>query len=162
MTTKPRPAGKPRCFIFDLDGTLANIEHRLHHIYPPAGKSKDWDAFHKACSDDTLILPTAIVAKALVNYWDIYLLTGRMGDPRTRQRTVMWLDDHGFRGLYHKLLMRPDGDYREDAVIKKEFLDEIRETHEVTGVFEDRLSVCRMWVENGVHVFNVNQTLLEF
>ena len=37
--------------VFDLDGTLANIEHRLHHLQ---GEKKDWDGFHKACYEDNI------------------------------------------------------------------------------------------------------------
>jgi phosphoglycolate phosphatase-like HAD superfamily hydrolase len=35
--------------IFDLDGTLANIDHRRHLV---EGPQKDWDAFFKACDKD--------------------------------------------------------------------------------------------------------------
>jgi hypothetical protein len=33
--------------VFDLDGTLASIEHRRHHL-----DRKDWKAFFAACVDD--------------------------------------------------------------------------------------------------------------
>ena len=35
--------------IFDLDGTLALIEHRVHHI---TAETPDWQAFYAACVDD--------------------------------------------------------------------------------------------------------------
>lgn len=35
--------------IFDLDGTLCDITHRLHFI---EGDNKDWDGFYKACPAD--------------------------------------------------------------------------------------------------------------
>jgi phosphoglycolate phosphatase-like HAD superfamily hydrolase len=38
--------------IFDLDGTLMNIEHRMHFIKETP---KDYHAFYKACSGDTPI-----------------------------------------------------------------------------------------------------------
>lgn len=33
-------------YIFDLDGTVADLTHRLHFI---TGETKDWDGFHGAC-----------------------------------------------------------------------------------------------------------------
>ena len=36
----PRPLA-----VFDLDGTLADVRHRLHHI---EGRRRDWDAFFSA------------------------------------------------------------------------------------------------------------------
>ena len=35
--------------LFDIDGTLANIEHRVHFV---SGKKKDFDAFNEAMVDD--------------------------------------------------------------------------------------------------------------
>lgn len=37
-------------YIFDLDGTLALIEHRLHFIQGP---KKDWRGFFGAVGDDS-------------------------------------------------------------------------------------------------------------
>ena len=42
--------------IFDIDGTLANCDHRLHHIQD---KPKNWDLFYNGCMDDDVILPVA-------------------------------------------------------------------------------------------------------
>ncbi len=39
-------------YVFDIDGTLADITHRLHFIQ---GEKKDWDAFFAACIDDAPI-----------------------------------------------------------------------------------------------------------
>ncbi len=37
--------------IFDLDGTLALIDHRKHFVECDR-KDQDWDAFYKACEKD--------------------------------------------------------------------------------------------------------------
>ena len=37
--------------ICDIDGTIANLQHRLHYIRNPEG-TKDWDSFHVTCTDD--------------------------------------------------------------------------------------------------------------
>jgi phosphoserine phosphatase len=38
-------------YIFDLDGTLALIEHRRKYVERPRGE-QDWKAFYVACVDD--------------------------------------------------------------------------------------------------------------
>jgi hypothetical protein len=40
----------PPIYIFDLDGTIAHIDHRKHFI---EGERKSWSRFYKACVDDT-------------------------------------------------------------------------------------------------------------
>jgi len=48
--------------IFDLDGTLALIEHRVHHI---TSEKPDWTAFYAACADDLPNSPLITVYRAL-------------------------------------------------------------------------------------------------
>lgn len=38
-------------YIFDLDGTLADLTHRLHFLENKTDKRR-WDKFHAACSKD--------------------------------------------------------------------------------------------------------------
>ena len=38
--------------VFDVDGVLADVEHRRHHV---SGARRDWDAFFDACGEDPLI-----------------------------------------------------------------------------------------------------------
>ena len=39
---------KPTAYIFDVDGTLANVDPYLHHV---RGSDRDYDAFHEASID---------------------------------------------------------------------------------------------------------------
>lgn len=41
-----------RCYLFDIDGTLSDLTHRLHHIQK---EPKDWNAFFDGCGDDAPI-----------------------------------------------------------------------------------------------------------
>jgi hypothetical protein len=53
--------------------------------------------------------------------------------------------------------MRRDGDHRPDTLTKRELLDKIiADGGVVAGVFEDRPSVCRVWREMGLTVFQMN------
>jgi hypothetical protein len=54
------PMSYKNIILCDLDGTLANVGHRLHYLKNPDGmmkpqKERDWGSFHKACVyDDTV------------------------------------------------------------------------------------------------------------
>jgi hypothetical protein len=54
------------------------------------------------------------------------------------------------------LLMRRDGDHRPDTVTKREHMAGLIEAGtKIEAVFEDRPSVCRVWRELGLTVFQV-------
>src|SRR5262249_33820203 len=110
-------------------------------IYPPEGTPKDWDGFHEACDQDKVIEEVANIFRILddTGYFTI-VTSGRMGHPSVRAKTEGWLRAHKL--FPDMILMRRPDDYREDFIIKKEFLDKLRETYDICGVFEDRLSVC--------------------
>ncbi len=42
-------AALPSVAVFDIDGVLADVRHRLHHV---AARPKDWDAFFGAAPQD--------------------------------------------------------------------------------------------------------------
>jgi hypothetical protein len=145
-----------RTYIVDIDGTLANIDHRLHFI---EGDLKDWDAFFEACPDDAPIDNVIDVIKALgfLGYHNdnvhLVYLTGR--PEKVRQQTLAWLLRNGLpKGV---LMMGTDGDHRPDTIAKAELLMGLRQAgHNIAGVFEDRPSVCRVWRGLGLTVFQMN------
>lgn len=138
-------------YIFDLDGTLADIEHRVHHIQ---GEKKDWRAFFSACVDDKPIASTINVMVALMQAGcEVWLWTGRSGEVATSTRE--WLAKHAH--MPHAIRMRAQGDYRADHIIKKEWLDNLHpeDRERVMGVFEDRDAVVQMWRECGLTCYQV-------
>lgn len=131
------------CVIFDLDGTLANIDHRLHYIRqePP-----DWNAFFEACDRDTVIEPVKRLFHELGRE-RIAIVSGRSSS--VRQKTQKWLRDNDL--IPDLLLMRAEGDYRPDYVVKSEFLDQILASgYHPWLVIDDRPSVVKMWRERGL------------
>ncbi len=142
-------------FLFDLDGTLCDLTHRLHFI---ESSPKDWDSFYKACVDDKPIFETITVARALASAGHTLLYsTGRSFAVRTE--TLNWLQKFRLPN-YKALYMRPDGDHREDYVVKGEILDNIINDYSLRlgdcgGVFEDRQSVVDMYRARGLRVFQV-------
>lgn len=151
-------------YIFDLDGTLANTEHRLHFIQGP---KKDWRGFFAAAKHDTPIATTIRTLKMLRKAGaEIYIWTGRSAE--VQPETEQWLHDHGilrwpplltwepFKSPW-TLLMRKEGDHRPDHVIKYEWLADLEppERNRVAAVYEDRDRVVQMWREAGLTCYQV-------
>lgn len=146
--------------VFDIDGTLANIDHRLHHIQQ---KPKDWAAFDAGILDDRLNEPVAGVMGSLHKVGaTIILASGR--NERSRKATESWLDGHGVSYYVDKLYMRGQDDYRNDSIVKREILDQIIADYgqKPDMVFDDRPRVVKMWRDEGIFVFDVNQSGKDF
>lgn len=142
--------------VFDLDGTLANCEHRKHLI---EGPEKNWDEFFLACSGDSLIEP---VAKLFMILWHAFLdpnkkysliiMSGR--GQISRQLTIDWLHGHG---IYpDALLMRPIGDFTPDNELKMKWATELG-IENIDMVFDDRDKVVKMWRDLGIQCFQANE-----
>jgi hypothetical protein len=141
--------------VFDIDGTLANIEHRLDYV---RSKPKNWKAFDAGIPNDVLNQRVALVFWALQeqDFHDIVLASGR--NERSRQATEQWLTANALGG-YQKLYMRKADDFRSDDIVKQEILEEIIADYgrKPDMVFDDRPRVVKMWRDNGIFVFNVYQ-----
>jgi predicted secreted acid phosphatase len=134
---------KKRCYIFDIDGTVANNDHRTHHLLK---QPKDWDAYHKDV--DTLHFHVSQVAFSLMKDMAVVFCSGRHDGQR--KVTETWLARHGL--LHHSgLYMRKEGDHRPDHVIKLELLEQIKaDGFEPAMAFDDRNSVVKMWRNAGI------------
>lgn len=134
-----------RAVIFDIDGTLADASHRLHHI---TGGKRDWDAFFGTMGDDTPVEPICDLLTYLIDKTAIVLCSGR---PETyRGVTEAWLHRAGIVG-YDALYMRPAGDFRPDHIVKAQLLAGMREDgFEPWLAIDDRPSIVAMWRENGI------------
>jgi hypothetical protein len=56
---------------------------------------------------------------------------------------------------YEALLLRLDGDSRDDTITKKQILDMYLDKEAIHTVIDDRPSVIRMWRENDLPVIDV-------
>lgn len=144
------------CVIFDIDGTLADPAHRIAFVRT---KPKNWQAFENGLINDPVIPPVKMVMESLyksMTHACMIIVTAR--PERNRETTTQWLMDNDIWHMVEHMYMRKDNDYREDSLIKKEILDEIRESYNPKFVFDDRHAVVDMWRENGLYVFDCNQT----
>lgn len=147
--------------VFDIDGTLANIKHRLHYIKSePATNSyeeingtgkPDWDSFNAAMHEDKINPHIAAINKSMcgreygrVSYPAI-IVTGR--PDIYREVTEKWLSHHGINYCY--LFMRAKDDYRSDVNIKREIAERNIADAKVLFVIDDRSKVVDMWRELG-------------
>jgi hypothetical protein len=165
--------------VFDIDGVLADCSHRVHfldrHLLPEEESDRlieatkidpgihlklkdfftkpDWDAFYDACDKDKPIednmtflgiLKSIEVASIIKKVF----MTGR--PEKIREKTRYWLGLNA--GLWpdeHSLIMRADGDHREDYIVKKEMAEKYG-LDRILCVFEDRKQVVDMWRSLGI------------
>lgn len=134
-----------KAIIIDLDGTLADCEHRVHHLHKTP---KDWKSFYSGLINDELNSWCHDLMKAMKNTgFELLIVTGR--EETYRQESISWLEKYNIE--YDALYMRGKKDYREDSEIKKEiYLDKIKDKYDVSFVLDDRLSVVKMWRELGL------------
>lgn len=177
--------------IFDLDGTLADCEHRRHfvdrnhpinfnRIYgnilnenqrdpePESPWLPNWQAFYEACDKDK---PIKEVCEALHCFSgmekQIQIWSGRCES--VREKTIDWLIEYAdikyitSFDFEKDLKMRPIRDSTPDDVLKAKWLDEaIAKGQKPIMVFDDHPKVIRMWQRRGIFVFNCCQHNNEF
>lgn len=135
--------------LFDIDGTLALIDHRRRFL---VGKNPDWKSFNDAMGSDS---PNRQVVGLYNALWEsgkykLILVSGR-GEEH-RKLTETWLTWNEIP--YERLIMRPENDFRSDVEIKQEILNLLRsEGYDISFVVDDRNSVVEMWRNNGVTCF---------
>lgn len=137
--------------IFDIDGTLADTEHRMHYIRPTEGKKKSWYKFFEASAIDRPFSHVTLLAKMLYDAgYEIIMLTARPESERPRTET--WLAANDLK--YKNLIMRPNGEHKADDLVKEDaYLHHFaHRKEELLMVFEDRLHVAKMWRKHGVPV----------
>lgn len=141
-------------YIFDLDGTIADVRHRRGLI--DLGK---WDEFHNECDKDTPNAAVVAVLNSLIILNnDIYIFSGR--DDIVRDKTEKWLSDHTYfpdRTTKDTLWMRAHGDYTPDEKLKLQWYTWLPEAdkNRLVAVFDDRNKVVDMWRGLGVPCFQV-------
>ena len=139
-----------RICIFDIDGTLANCDHRLHHV---KNKPKNWDAFYDGCMNDLVIWPVAEMLELFSKYYLIYIVTGR--PERNRVLTESWLEYHKI--YFDKLIMRGDRDFRKSPDYKSSVCDKIEaEGNKIFLAVEDRKDCINMFIDRGIYTFDVS------
>jgi hypothetical protein len=125
----------PTAVICDLDGTLALLNGR-----------SPYDA--STCEQDGLNRVVADLIRGKL----VILVSGR--EEKYRSQTLAFLKKHGID--YAQLQMRATGDFRKDALIKREiFENHIRNRYNIEWVLDDRNQVVQMWRQLGLTCLQV-------
>lgn len=135
--------------ICDIDGTIANNDHRQHFL---EGK-KDWEGFFSELHKDKPIFEIINKVNSLENeVHKIYFLTGR--PEKYRIQTKDWLKKYFAFDL--ELLMRNNNDRRNKIEIKKELFQTNLSSLEIKVIFENDPDLILLWKKLGLNVFDVN------
>ncbi len=158
--------------IFDLDGTLANIDRRKEHSMRADGKI-NWNVFFDPgnISFDEANEPVIKLAQMFKEQgFEILIFSGR--NDRMYERTVEWLEWNDvpfdllvmrpdkFQGRTWPVaegnLATPDMRYMPDEILKKAMLDEfVEDIKDVYLVVDDRDKVVKMWRSLGLNTWQV-------
>ena len=158
--------------IFDLDGTLANIDTRRNMSLKPNGRL-DWDIFADPSSILNWDVPNVPVIKMAQLFkadgFRIVIFSGR--NDRGFDATVQWLNNNHVP--FDLLVMRPDkfkdkswpiadGNpatpdmrFMPDEILKKKMLDTFVDINDVFLVVDVRDKVVKMWRDLGLNTFQV-------
>ena len=141
-----------KIIIIDIDGTLSKVEDRLKYLEEIPS---NWSSFYEACDEDEPIENICDLTTKLDENYNIVFCTGRIES--VRQKTIFWLKKH--IGIIEKdlmLLMRPNGDFRHDTIIKPELLKKANiNLDSIAFVLEDRNSMVKKWRELGLNCLQV-------
>lgn len=161
----------PECIYSDIDGTIANIEHRIRYIRPviedkeprlegiseePQKFKKDWKAFFEKMALDKVDVVCKSILDSFCSIYPIVYATGRPDN--YKQETETWLEENGVRYPGSLLFMRARNDMRKDDVIKEIILEfEIKTRYNILFALDDRDCVVGMLRRHGVKVLQVEK-----
>lgn len=131
---------KSRCYIIDVDGTLAD--------HTGVRSPFDWS---KVKLDKPKQHVIDIVKRLPMEDAKI-VLSGRDGS--CYNDTYEWLMENGVS--FNKLCLREAGSNEKDYIVKmRMFKEHIQGKYHVAGVFDDRVQICRYWGALGLPLFNI-------
>lgn len=165
--------------IFDIDGTLADLTHRVPWITIGANcpcsdtfgaswsssckvcngtgkvQKKDHDTFYGLVTLDSPIDIVVRWIKECYKEFNVMLVSGRSPE-KSELGTIEWLANLGIQ--YHHMLMRRANMHGPDHEEKQLILDMILRVvpkEDIAFVVDDRPSVVEMWRRNGLRVIPV-------
>ena len=136
--------------IFDVDGTLMNVEHRRHFVEG----NNDWASFEAETVNDTRNEHIFEIAECMKDAGhSIVVVSAR----KERQRDITEKQLAATCGqFWDHMFMRPDDSFEPDHQFKQRVLDElIKADWKPDMVFDDRNQVVDMWRANGIPCLQV-------
>ena len=146
--------------IFDLDGTLADINDRRMKAIEGSDGKMNWSEFFNPdnISLDKPNAPVIAAFKAMKKCgYNMVIFSGRSN--ATQEATEKWLREHEVE--FDLLKMRPAEPpllFKKDDELKEMWLDEEfpgNNIQDIECVFDDRDKVVSMWRRRGIPCFQV-------
>lgn len=146
-----------RVVICDIDGTVANVEHRRHFVQQDP---KDWDSFFSNMMLDKPRVEVWEQVAQMCKERNAKLIFVSARPEKYRPFTMDWLrgymtQENGLNDAFELLIMRPNKDTRPDTVVKEEIYEKYLKKLDIMAVFDDRPSVIRMWRSHFLNVVDV-------
>lgn len=136
---------KNKAILIDLDGTLANCNHRLHYI---RSEKKNYKTFSsdEEIEKDMLNSWCSSIISHFKNDHKIIILTGR--NEYSRRITLEWLVKHDI--YIDEMIMRKDGDFRKGEVVKADEIEKLKEKYDLVFAIDDNIKVAQMMRNMGI------------
>ncbi len=142
MTTAPLA-------VVDIDGVLADVDHRLHHL---RGRPKNWAGFFAGMGEDPSYAQGLELAHELAAEYTLVYLSGR--PERTRAVTQSWLAANEVPS--GRVVLRADDDRRPARLFKLGALTRLSAQRRVALLVDDDPSVCDAARQAGFDVRHVD------
>jgi hypothetical protein len=133
-TTVERGDQRPLA-VFDVDGVLADVRHRLHHL---ESRPKNWDGFFRDAVHDPPLAEGIALCRESAKDCEVVYVTGR--PEHCRRDTLAWFARHGLPE--GRLSMRRGGDRRPARMAKPQLLAGLARNRVVAVVVDDDEQVC--------------------
>lgn len=133
-----------KIILCDLDGTLCDHTHRIHHAWCGDYKSYFAAIEHDGVNRDVFNFITINRNNKII------FLTGR--PEKCRDVTEKWIRDNIVIDDY-ELIMRADDDFRKAPIFKREQVEKIIDTFGLKKIFraiDDDMSCCDMYEMLGI------------
>jgi phosphoglycolate phosphatase-like HAD superfamily hydrolase len=131
--------------VFDVDGVLADVRHRLHHL---EGRPKNWGAFFRDAVNDPPLGEGIALCQESAKDCEVVYVTGR--PEHCRRDTLDWFARHDLPE--GRLSMRSDGDRRPARMAKPQLLRRLARDRTVAVVVDDDEQVCDAYEQAGWRV----------
>lgn len=116
--------------VVDVDGVLADVRHRLHHL---RRRPKDWRSFFAAARDDPPLTEGLAMVWRLAEVCEVVYLSGR--PEQCRRDTLAWFERHGLPA--GELHLRSRTDFRPASEVKVAALRRLQQRAPVSVLVDD-------------------------
>lgn len=140
----------PSAILCDVDGTLVDVRSIRHFVEGGGldGKFKaNFNRFHSESIDcPPHISVVHLLRRARALGMAIVIVSAR--EEKWSFVTTTWLAENDI--VYDELIMRRKHDYRSDAIIKQEMIEQISGRYRARLAVDDRSDIIEVWQQAGI------------